>query len=1291
MDIQFVLDPYACAKYLMSYTTKPEREMSLLLEATHKECREGNMTVREEMKKLTGTFFNHRQVSVQEAIYRATKMPLTYSSRGFVFVPAHSNSCKFLKPPNILKEMDPEDNNIYMSNLADKYFDRPADPEFDICMADFASKYEIISIKKKINNPKTPIKWLQTLNFAIKKRCNHNAIIRYPYFNRETDRENYFENLLSLYLPIRSRDDLKKPYELYYEIGEVFDARLQCIRKVKDIVHENQRKYEAHVKETSETESLFNELSLNMKDNEWAEIVANKEKHSTWSREIEQEDNPDFNIIHKRKNKNTFIDLKQTYATTDEMRPLLESMNNEQQEVFYHVREWCTKRLHNPDIEPLRLFVTGGAGTGKSHLLKCLHYEATKIFSRKKHLEPDENIDEIHTLITAFTGAAAVNVGGVTIHSAFGIGTQSNSLNDHLSCDKLNSYRCKLHSLKLLFVDEVSLIQAKLWGAMHARLTQIMGIHSNTAIFGNVGIIAIGDFYQCSPVASSSIYSSLLWSDHFEYIELKINERQKTNSSFSQMLNRIRKLKKKEDMDKEDRDSLEKCHRRYLHKEYHSEALHLFARNAQVDAHNGEMIEKICTNIRTFYEVDSNNKEIKQNESKHTKKINKPLRLAKNARVMITKNICVKDGLANGVTGRIVEFVENNNAHISHIIIKCDSPKVGRLHRVSCPHCHGRDTICIIRESDSIDQQDFDVRSRKAIKQFPLRLSWAMTIHKAQGITVDQVVISTKDFFGSGMGYTALSRVRTLEGLFLIDLRVDKFYCNENVDRILSQMKEMKRKTSIFRHSPEFLNILFHNIEGLKCNFNALRNHYLTRQADLICLTETWLNDNNQIDKFTINGYTLIHKSRSCLFSTNHSLHSQKGGGVAIYYRDNMSVKTIDSTEYLDLEHITLKLEKEKIIIIVCYRSPQEAKRNFIENLIRHLKQFDSNEHILILGDMNEDSFQTKSKTIERSLKKLGFVNTFRHLATTNSLTSLDCAYLNFVPCEKESKQVIATFYSFHEALTLSINSTKDKVHNYIETEDDSDERMEVNSTSESLPLITTISYNSNKRKSTSIGKKNNKKFKNKTFLPVMDKNNDSANYDKKNPDSTKITDVNKSPSTRELEFLSNLKETVPFNNLTIGDSRFHSLTEQLRVLNLRTIAIIGDGNCFFRAISDQLFDTQTYHRRLRSDAITYIRRNIAAFEFFVSDEDNTIYDYIFRMEKNYTYADHLIIMATASILNQNIIIHEYGKRPLLIPGSDYIDRQLHISYNPYNQHYESVKDFDEAIPIMSFDDLQLT
>ncbi|CAF1331247.1 unnamed protein product [Rotaria sordida] len=1119
-------------------------------------------------------------------------MPLTYSSRGFVFVPSHSNSCKFLKPPNILKQMDPEDDNIYMSNLADKYFDRPADPEFDICMADFASKYEILSINKNTKHPKTPIKRLQTLNFAIKKRCNRSAIIRYPYFNRETDRENYFENLLSLYLPIRSRNELKKPYELFYEKGETFDTRQQCIRKVKDIVLENQKKYEAHVKETGETESLFNELSLSMKDNEWAEIVANKEKHSIWSKEIEQDDNPDFNIIHKSKNKNTFIDLKQTYATTDEMRPLLESMNNEQQEVFYHVREWCTKRLHNPHIEPLRLFVTGGAGTGKSHLLKCLHYEATKIFSRKKHLEPDENIDEIHTLITAFTGAAAVNVGGVTIHSAFGIGTQSNSLNDHLSCDKLNSYRCKLHSLKLLFVDEVSLIQAKLWGAMHARLTQIMGIHSNTAIFGNVGIIAIGDFYQCSPVASSSIYSSLLWSDHFEYIELKINERQKTNSSFSQMLNRIRKLKKKEDMDKEDRDSLEKCHRRYLHKEYHSEALHLFARNAQVDAHNEEMIEKICTNIRTFYEVDSNDKEIKQNESKHTKKINKSLRLAKNARVMMTKNICVNDGLANGVTGHIVEFVENDYAHVSHIIIKCDSPKVGRLHRVSCPHCHGRDTICVIRENDSIDQQDFDVRSKKAIKQFPLRLSWAMTIHKAQGITVDQVVISTKDFFGSGMGYTALSRVRTLEGLFLIDVHFDKFYCNENVDRVLSQMKEMKRKAPIFRDSSEFLNILFHNIEGLKCNFNAFRNHHVTQKADLICLAETWLNNNNnQINKFQINGYTLIHKSRSCSFSTNHPLHSQKGGGVAIYFRKEISIKKIDSCKHLNLEYITFEVEKNSTTIIVCYRSPQQSKNEFLINLTEHLEQISIQKHILLIGDLNEDTLSNKSKPIEIKLQSLGFTNIFKRLPTTNSLSSIDCIYSNFISNKDQYYDVAGTYYSFHDALILSVNIENGKSKPNIENELINEITMETNNSFQTSSEVVKISKQINKRKEISRKRTNNQPLK-RTKITTNDISTNSGLKEK------------------QLLFLRNVDKTMDINSLEYLSNTL-SLIDQLATIGLKKINILGDGNCFFRAISHQLYRHENDHLNIRSETISYLISNKNDFEPFIDETDSTIENYI--------------------------------------------------------------------------------
>ncbi|CAM4767382.1 unnamed protein product [Rotaria magnacalcarata] len=1200
MDIQFVLDPYACAKYVMSYTTKPEREMSLLLEATHKECREGNMSVREEMKKLTGTFFNHRQVSVQEAIYRATKMPLTYSSRGFVFIPAHSNSCKFWKPHNILKEMDPYDQNIYMSNLADKYFDRPNDPEYDICMADFASEYEIVSINKNVKNPKTPIKRLQTLNFAIKKRCNRKAIIRYPYFNRETDKENFYETLLSLYLPIRSRDDLKKPYELFYQIGEIFDNQQQCNVKVKYIVHENQTKYEANIKESGEAESLFNQLSLNLKDNEWAEIVANKESNNGWSREIEQEENPDFNVIHKAKNKNTFIDMKQTYSTTNEIRPLLDSMNHEQQEIFYYVREWYMKRLHNPDVEPLRLFLTGGAGTGKSHLLKCLHYEATRILSRKKNLEPDENIDEIHTLITAFTGAAAVNVGGVTIHSAFGIGTQSNSLNDHLSSDKLNSYRCKLHSLKLLFVDEVSLIQSNLWGAMHSRLTQIMGINSNTAIFGNVAIIAIGDFYQCSPVAAASIYSSLLWSDHFECIELKINERQKSNLSFSQMLNRIRKLKKKEDVNQQDHDMLEKCHQRYLSKDYHAEALHLFPKNIQVDEHNEQMIEKVCANIRIFHEVDSNNKEIKHNESKSNKKKCKVLKLAKNAKVMIIKNICVNDGLANGVTGRIADYIENNNSQVSHIKIKCDSANVGRLHRISCPYCHGHDTICVTREIDTIDQQDNSFQSKKGIKQFPLRLSWAATIHKAPGITVDQVVISTKDFFGSGMGYTALSRVRTLEGLFLINLHLDKFYCNENIDRVLSQMKEMKRKQPIFQQSSNYLNILSHNIEGLKCNFNAFRNHHLTQNADLICLTETWLSYKNLINKFDMNGYHLIHKSRSSSFSNDHLLHCQKRGGIAVYYRDSICVQEIDSCEHLNLEHITFELLKKKILY----------------------------------------------------------------------LTSLDCFYCNFKLTRDHHKGIGATYYSFHDTLIFSINTEYQTKDLNTEFEYNDEENMELDNTIATPVPMVKISKTTSKRKNDSEHTSTSKILKTTTICPTNSRNEDIMIEKQRN-------------------FLKSIKYIIEKSILEKG-SHAITLTEQLALIGLKKVKILGDGSCFFRAISHQLNRNQNDHLLLPSEVINHLIKKKDFFLSFLDETYLTFDKYIEEMSKSVTYVDHLGVTATAVLIKKNIIIHELGKKPILVPGSDFVEDQVHLCYYP-NIHYDSIVSIDNNFAFLSFEDVIIT
>ena len=1263
MDIQFVLDPYACAKYLMSYTTKPEREMSLLLETTHKECREGNMSVREEMKKLTGTFFNHRQVSVQESIYRATKMPLSYCSRGHVFVPAHSGSCRFLKPANVLKQMHPENTDIYMSNLADKYLDRPADAEFDICMAEFASEYEIRSVRNVPKKPRTQIKRLQTLNFAVKKRCGRKAIIRFPYFDRHTDTENYYENLLCLYLPIRSRDDLRRPYELFFRAGEVYDKRVDCMRRVKEIVEENQRKYEAHFRETEEVESLFNQLSTDAKEDDWAAIVAKKGINDIWYKEIEAEDNPDFNRMHNKQRKNTFIDMKQTCSSTDEVRPLLDSMNAEQQEIFYHVRRWCTERLHNPDTEPLRLFITGGAGTGKSHLLRCLHYEATKIFSRKKHLEPDENIDEIHTLITAFTGAAAINVGGVTIHSAFGIGAQQRILSEGLSSDKLNTYRCKLGTLKLLFIDEISLIQADLWGAIHSRLTQIMGIHSNSSVFGNVAIIAIGDFYQCSPVASSSVYTSLLWKDYFECVELTVNERQKSNKCFSQMLNRIRTVMRREQLTEEDRVTLKKCHQRYLNKEYHPEALHLFARNVQVDLHNERMIEKVCTDIRTFYELDRNDKEIRSDGNRSKRKNGSGLRLAKNACVMITRNLCVNDGLANGVVGRVVGFIENEKNDVCRIKIKCVSPRVGRAHRVNCPHCRGQDTVCVARESNSNDRLDFDTETKKNCKQFPLRLSWAMTVHKAQGMTVDEVVLGTKDLFSSGMGYTALSRVRTLEGLFLVDLHFDKLYCHEEVERTMKDMRKMKRDVSVFRDSCEFVNVLFHNIEGLKTNFNALKNHRSTQRATIICLVETWLTENSSSSQVEIDGYRLLHRTRSSSFELDHPLQKQKGGGVAIYAREHISLQESRVNVQLNLEYLRLDVANSDLTIITCYRSPQQKKREFIENVSEVFKRVSLERRILLIGDFNEDSRNGDERMIENTMRALGFKNMYSGISTTNGLTSVDCAFANFTTDAETQADVAETYYSYHNALTVSISVVRTSPplnKNDCRADNnrmDIDEIPNVCPSGGSLPCVQT-----NKRKHRWNDSDSKRMLRSRTIAV-----------------STTVKAI--------LEKTQQTSQTCRENDV-LTPLQF---SEQLAAVRLRMVPMPGDGNCFFRAISHQLYVHQNEHLNIRSAAINYLVNNMTEYVPYLDESYAGPDDYIDRMNRDGTYADHLAVLATAIVIRKNIFVHEKHQTPLLIPGCDVIDHQLHVCYNPHNQHYDSTSSIDSASSFVSLTDMLIT
>lgn len=152
--------------------------------------------------------------------------------------------------------------------------------------------------------------------------------------------------------------------------------------------------------------------------------------------------------------------------SNDEYRKLVRSLNEKQRQFFYHV-------LHSVKTsdDPLRLFLSGGAGVGKSTVTNAL-YEA---LIRYLNSIAGENPDEINVIKAAPTGKAAVNIKGNTLHAAFKIPANKGFEYGTLDSDRLNTIRTKLRKLKVLFIDEISMVGSGMFNFLNLRLQQIIG------------------------------------------------------------------------------------------------------------------------------------------------------------------------------------------------------------------------------------------------------------------------------------------------------------------------------------------------------------------------------------------------------------------------------------------------------------------------------------------------------------------------------------------------------------------------------------------------------------------------------------------------------------------------------------------------------------------------------------------------------------------------------------------------------------------------------------------------
>lgn len=393
--------------------------------------------------------------------------------------------------------------------------------------------------------------------------------------------------------------------------------------------------------------------------------------------------------------------------------------------------------------------LTGPAGSGKTYLLNCY------IEYLKKHTVP--------VAITASTGIAATHIGGQTIHSWSGIGIQESlSEYDLLGMDDKKQLTKRLESVAVLVIDEVSMLH-------HFQLdmvdTVLRRFKKNNEPFGGVQVVLCGDFFQLPPVGKSFdnstprfAYHSLVWKKaDFSPLYLETQYRQE-DKEFLNILNAIRGAR----VDDSIKEILTTRHN--VEWSLDIEPTRLHTHNTNVDEINNAELEKLSGKRKNFL-MSTRGKKILVDQLIKNCLAPFDLVLKPKARVMFVKNNFEK-GYVNGTLG-VVEDVDE------------DGPIVRLI-----------DGRKIVVEPVSWTIED-DGKVRAEIVQFPLRLAWAITVHKSQGMSLDAVEVDLSRAFERGMGYVALSRVRTLSGLVLRGMNEMALLVNDEALRADKRLQEL--------------------------------------------------------------------------------------------------------------------------------------------------------------------------------------------------------------------------------------------------------------------------------------------------------------------------------------------------------------------------------------------------------------------------------------------------------------------------------------------------------------------
>ena len=314
----------------------------------------------------------------------------------------------------------------------------------------------------------------------------------------------------------------------------------------------------------------------------------------------------------------------------------------------------------------------------------------------------------------------------------------------------------------------------------------------------------------------------------------------------------------------------------------------------------------------------------------------------------------------------------------------------------------------------SIDIEEENIGKKCTRKQFPLKLAWACTAHKCQGMTTNKAVVCLTKTFAAGQAYVSLSRVTSLSGLIIEDFDEKYIHCDESVAQSLNEMSELSLIDERYPEKSSCTTIILHNVQGLKNHFMDLKGQPEMKKSDF---TETWVNLDDEIVELNLEDFKSFHQIRSMSYDVSmRTLQQQSHGGVAVYGKKSRSFSRLNFTGQ-NLEYVAFHIvSNTSVVVAAIYRPPCYKVNDFVMNLSDLITEIHKITHrSILMGDFNENLFNNCSH-VEKLMKDQGYKQCVQD-ATTENNTLLDHVYVRGL--DDIITTVIPTYYSYHEAVQI--------------------------------------------------------------------------------------------------------------------------------------------------------------------------------------------------------------------------------------------------------------------------------